>query len=116
VALELAQAREMADRLTEELNRRTPEAERLGNYYGGDHPLKFASEEFAKFFAARYQGFSDNWTQVVADSPVERLTVNGFQPYGAQKADKELWRVYMTNGLDADSQLAFLRAGVGRPG
>lgn len=112
MALELAQARELADRLTEELNRRTPEAERLGNYYGGDHPLKFASEEFAKFFAARYAGFSDNWTQVVADSPVERLTVTGFQPYGAQKADKELWRVWMTDGLDADSQLAFLDAGV----
>lgn len=112
MALELAQAREMADRLTEELNRRTPEAERLGGYYGGDHPLKFASEEFAKFFAARYKGFSDNWTQVVADSPVERLTVNGFQPYGAQKADAELWRVWMTSGLDADSQLAFLDAGV----
>lgn len=112
MALELAQAREMADRLTEELNRRTPEAERLGGYYGGDHPLKYASEEFAKFFAARYKGFSDNWTQVVADSPVERLTVTGFQPYGAQEADKELWRVWMTNGLDADSQLGFLDAGV----
>lgn len=112
MALELAQAREMADRMTEELNRRTPAAERLGGYYAGDHPLKFASEEFAKFFAARYQGFSDNWTQVVADSPVERLTVNGFQPYGAQKADADLWRVWMTSGLDADSQLAFLDAGV----
>lgn len=112
MALELAQAREMADRLTEELNRRTPEAERLGNIYGGDQPLKFASEEFAKFFAARYKGFSDNWTQVVADSPVERLTVNGFQPYGAQKADKDFHRVWLANGLDADSQLGFLDAGV----
>ena len=112
MALELAQARELADRLTEELNRRTPEAERLGNIYAGDQPLRFASEEFAKFFTGRYKGFSDNWTQVVADSPVERLTVNGFQPYGAQKADKELWRVWMTSGLDADSQLGFLDAGV----
>ncbi|MEU9839734.1 phage portal protein [Actinomadura sp. NPDC048032] len=112
MALNLAQARELADRLTEELNRRTPEAERLGCYYSGDHPLKFASDEFAKFFAKRYQGFSDNWTQVVADSPVERLTVTGFKPYGAEKADKDLWRVWMTNGLDADSQLAFLDAGV----
>ena len=112
MALTEQQAREMADRLTEELNRRTPEAERLGCYYAGDHPLKFASEEFAKFFADRYKGFSDNWTQVVADSPVERLTVTGFQPYGAEKADKELHRIWVTNGLDADSQLAFLDAGV----
>jgi hypothetical protein len=110
--VELQQARELADRLTEELNRRTPEAERLGNYYAGDHPLKFASADFSKFFADRYKGFSDNWTQVVADSPVERLTVTGFQPYGAEKADTDLWRVWLTNGLDADSQLAFLDASV----
>ncbi|WUI02100.1 phage portal protein [Spirillospora sp. NBC_00431] len=112
MALELQQARELADRLTEELNRRTPEAERLGNYYDGDHPLKFASEDFAKFFAKRYQGFSDNWTQVVADSPIERTTWTGFQPYGAEKADREFHRIWLTNGLDADSQLAFLDATV----
>jgi hypothetical protein len=48
--------------------------------------------------------------QVVSDSPVERLTVNGIMPAGMTEADKESWRVWQMNGLDADSQLGFLGA------
>ncbi|WP_055693002.1 phage portal protein [Streptomyces prasinopilosus] len=77
-------------------------------FYRGDHPLKFASDEFAKFHGDRYRDFSDNWTQVVADSPVERMTVTGFQASEETDADKELWKVWQVNGLDADSQLGFL--------
>jgi hypothetical protein len=72
--------------------------------------LKFASEDFAKFHGDRYREFSDNWVQVVADSPVERLTVTGFQASGEERADKELWEVWQVNGLDGDSQLGFLGA------
>lgn len=77
-------------------------------YYRGDHPLKYASKEFAKFHGGRYQEFSDNWTQVVGDSPVERMTVTGFLASGQTEADKDLWRIWQVNGLDADSQLGFL--------
>lgn len=113
MALTIQQARDLADRLTEELNRRTPEAERLTGYYRGRHPLKFASPEFAKHFSGRYGDFCDNWTSPVADVAVERLTVIGVQPHGEQSADTDLWRVWLENDLDADSQLGFLAAGVG---
>ncbi|WP_031067895.1 phage portal protein, partial [Streptomyces ochraceiscleroticus] len=73
-------------------------------------PLKFASDDFAKFHGDRYRDFSDNWVQVVADSPVERLDVTGFQASGEEKADKDLWQVWQMNGLDGDSQLGFLGA------
>jgi hypothetical protein len=82
------------------------------DYYRGLHPLRFASEEFREYFARRYAGFSDNWVPVVADSPVERLTVTGFQPYESDP-DKEAWRVWQVNNLDCDSQLGFLGAILG---
>jgi hypothetical protein len=45
--------------------------------------------EFRKYFANRYDEFSDNWVQVVGDAPVERLTVIGVKPYGrGLKADR----------------------------
>jgi hypothetical protein len=84
--------------------------ERNSRYYRGDHPLTFASEQFQKFHGDRYKGFADNWTQVVSDAPVERLTVNGIKPSGMTEADKDLWRVWQVNGLDTDSQLGFLGA------
>ncbi|QVQ55062.1 phage portal protein [Spiractinospora alimapuensis] len=98
--------------LEAELVSRSGEASRLNDYYGGVHPLRFASPEFREYFGQRYRGFSDNWTQVVADSPVERLTVTGVQADRAERADRDLWRVWQANGLDADSQLGFLGAGI----
>ncbi|WP_319054803.1 phage portal protein [Streptomyces europaeiscabiei] len=107
------QALQLVALLENELIRRRGAIDRYNAYYRGDHPLKFASPEFAKFHGARYRDFSDNWTQVVADSPVERLTVTGFLADGETRADKDLWRVWQVNGLDADSQLGFLGAVLG---
>jgi Phage portal protein, SPP1 Gp6-like len=110
VALTLEQASSLADRLTDELARRDPAVQRADAYYRGRHRLQFASSEFRKYFGDRYRDFSDNWTQVVADAPVERLTVTGIKPHGADEADAESWRVWQVNDLDADSQLGFLAA------
>src|SRR5262252_105432 len=73
----IEQARRLVDVLASELAARSGAVLRHDNYYRGRHPLKFASEEFQKYCAERYADFSDNWTQPVADSPVERLTVTG---------------------------------------
>jgi hypothetical protein len=100
----------LADKLEEELKRRRNKGDLYTNYYKGQQPLRFASDEFRKYHADRYKGFADNWVQVVADSPVERLTVNGFQPAGSERADDESWRVWLTNAMDVDSQLGFLNA------
>lgn len=108
-----AQALQLVALLENELVRRRGPIDRHNAYYRGKHPLKFASQEFAKFHGDRYRDFSDNWVQVVADSPVERLTVTGFLADGETQADKDLWRVWQVNGLDADSQLGFLGAVTG---
>jgi hypothetical protein len=105
------QARRLVDVLATELTSRSGSVLKHDRYYRGEHPLRFASDEFRKYCADRYAGFSDNWVQPVADSPVERLTVTGMQAPGEVKADAELWGVWQRNGLDADSQLGFLGAG-----
>jgi hypothetical protein len=102
------QALHLVQLLEAELIARSAGITRNDAYYRGKHPLKYASQEFGKFHGDRYRDFSDNWVQVVADSPVERMTVTGFQASGATDADKDLWRVWQVNGLDADSQLGFL--------
>jgi hypothetical protein len=107
----IEQARRLVDALMAELTVRASSAIRHDDYYRGKHPLRFASEEFRKYTAERYAGFSDNWVQPVADAPVERLTVIGFKAAGEEKADADLWGVWQRNGLDADSQLGFLGAG-----
>ncbi|MEU7314350.1 phage portal protein [Streptomyces sp. NPDC007083] len=104
------EARRLVDLLEDELRRRRPDIDRNNDYYRGTQPLRFASDQFRKFHGDRYRNFADNWVQVVADAPVERLTVNGIQPAGAERADVESSRVWQANGLDADSQLGFLGA------
>lgn len=104
------QAKALVETLEAELTARVPDIDTFEGYYRGEQPLKFASDEFRKFHGGRYKDFSDNWVQVVADSPVERLTVNGIKPYGADTADADSMRVWQANGLDADSQLGFLGA------
>ncbi|MCR3732200.1 hypothetical protein FHS35_009118 [Streptomyces umbrinus] len=104
----LGEALELVALLESELIRRRGDIDRHDDYYRGKHPLRFASQEFAKFHGERYRDFSDNWVQVVGDSPIERMAVTGFQAYGEHKADTELWKVWQVNGLDADSQLGFL--------
>ena len=104
----MEQALRLVQLLEAELIQRSRAITRHDSYYRGEHPLKFASDEFAKFHGDRYRDFSDNWVQVVADSPVERMTVSGFQASGETEADRDLWKVWQVNGLDADSQLGFL--------
>lgn len=106
----LGQALQLVSLLESELIRRQGDIDQANDFYRGKQPLKFASHDFAKYHGDRYKEFSDNWTQVVADSPVERLTVTGLQAAGEKRADKELWRVWQVNGLDCDSQLGFLGA------
>ncbi|WP_228979696.1 phage portal protein [Streptomyces sp. DH12] len=107
---DLHRAKALVETLERELDRRCGPIETYQAYYRGRQALKFASDEFRHYHGDRYRDFSDNWVQVVSDSPVERLTVTGIKPYGADKADAESMRVWQVNGLDADSQLGFLGA------
>src|SRR5690242_6608963 len=108
------EALKLVQQLTYELRRRRPFLERNENYYRGQHRLTFASAQFSKYFGGRYTDFADNWVQVVADAPIERLNVSGIRLQGETvETDDELWGVWEENGCDEQSDLAFLEAVIG---
>lgn len=104
------EALKILDKLTKTLNSRRADIAMLDAAYRGEFSLKFASKDFAEYFSEQYAGFSDNWTQVVADAPHERLGIVGIRHEGAKKGDDELWKRWLENEADAYSDLAFLDA------
>ncbi len=104
-----AQALEILQRLHGELRNRQADLTMYANYYDGIHPLRYASPQFASYWGSLFESFADNWCQVVVDSKTERLVVRGVR-IGEDLSDEETWRIWQTNGLDADSGLAFVDA------
>jgi hypothetical protein len=102
------QARQLVERLAQELRLRQVDIDRWNEYYDGEHPLKYATDAWKKQHGARYQNFSDNWVSVVANSPAERLALSGIRLTGETKADQDLWRVWQINGGDAESSAGFI--------
>lgn len=104
------QAISILDKLSTELRKRQPDVEAFEAAYRGEYRLKFASKDFSEYFAAQYDGFSDNWTQVVADAPHERLEVTGIRLDGEDKSDTGLWDRWIENEADYYSDLGWLNA------
>jgi hypothetical protein len=104
-----------ARRLTEELFR---EIEGRRNfvasteaYYRGKQKLRFASDKWAEYNASRYKDFSDNWCGPVANSPNERLRVDGFRlddDPSRSDDEKSLWRDWQANNMEAQSSQGWL--------
>lgn len=105
------------DTLVQELRNRLSDIQLYDDYYRGKHPLRFASQEFARNFGDRYTHFADNWTQVVADAPTERLSAMGIRLAGTspgeaefRSGDLELADIWAANEADAMSDMAWLDA------
>lgn len=95
--------------LQEQLSYRRRQADEHYAYYRGKHKLHYASDKFREYFSNRYSKFADNWVQVIAESPTERLAFQGLRLDGDERAaDKDFSRIWTMNGMDADSGLAFL--------
>lgn len=108
------------EHLTGMLAVRQPHIKKMEDYHAGDHPLAFASSEFREEFGRILEDYSDNWCELIADAPLERLKVTGFRfgvPNGddpapepesngpgnddddAESADMETWRIWRANRL-----------------
>jgi hypothetical protein len=84
-----------ANLLTDKIVARRPEILKSVSYYRGQEGrLRFASDEFRELLKTRFDGLSDNWCQVVADVPIERLEYQGFRPYGERSASSWLERIW----------------------
>jgi hypothetical protein len=112
--VDATEALSLAEKLAKQLASRQQDIFTRDAYYAGEQKLKFATTQWSEAHAKRYEGFSDNWSGVVADSPAERVQVTGFRlDDSAQmsEAEKALWRsTWQSNDLDAQSAQGFLEA------
>lgn len=97
-------------RLTEEQHSRLPQLRKLDDYYSGDHPLIFATQQFREAFGGLFDDFSDNWCESVVNAVDERLDVTGFRFGKDDKTDDEAWEIWQRNGLDTESKIAHTEA------
>jgi len=117
VALTAEQALDQVQKLYAQLAARRPDVARAEDYYRGKQPLRFASDKWREYHAARYERFCDNWCAPVANSPNERLRVDGFRlddnPERSD-AEKSLWRAWQANDMEAQSSQGFLESIISR--
>ena len=90
--------------LAVELDAAQHEIARYHDYYAGRHPLLFATEKFREAFGGLFKTFADNWCELVADVPRQRLRVTGFR-FGDEPGDADAWRMWQRNNLDLGSLL-----------
>jgi hypothetical protein len=79
-------------------------------YYEGDQPLHYATEKFNEVYGGLFHALSDNWCQIVVDSSVERLRVQGFRFGQQQEADGDAWDIWQANGLDGEANMLHTEA------
>lgn len=90
------------DSLLPLLTQQAEEAKLFRDYYGGEHRIANATARFHEIFGRFFPNAADNWCQIVVDSSVERLSVQGFRFGGVdQPADEEAWDLWQANGLDS---------------
>jgi hypothetical protein len=109
------QALDWVDRLYRVLSKRRPIIEQEFNYFRGDQPLVYATQQWRQFHQDRYKGFADNWCGVVARAPVDRLRIDGFST-GEDRtpAEKSLWDDWQRNELELQSKQGFLSSAVAK--
>jgi hypothetical protein len=78
-------------------------------YYAGDHPLPWLAPQARDEFRRILHMSRSNYMGLVVDALVERLMVEGFR-LGSAQADKETWRIWQANNMDADSDQVILEA------
>lgn len=95
------------DRLSRKLEGRRQDYERLEAYESGDHPLPEGDERARDLFKVFQRKARTNLCGLAVSSVRERLKVVGFRTGGSStnEVDKEAWRIWQANHLDADSDL-----------
>lgn len=106
-----AEALVITRKLHAEVCNRRRAAQEAEDYYRGKQSLKYASAKWREFHGGRYAGFADNWCAPVANTPNERLRVDGFRlDEDPEMSDDEkgLWKDWQLNDMEAQSSQGFL--------
>ena len=102
--------------LEQRLYERQPHISEMNAYYTGDHPLPFVTrahaEKIRNEFRQLLKDSRSNFAELVVDAVAERMSVEGFRLSAAddQQADNATWAIWQANGLDSESQVAFVEA------
>lgn len=105
------QAVDRVDRLYKRLAGRRPAIAQQEAYFRGEHPLAYATPEWATAHAQRFAGFSDNFCGVVGSAPAERTVLDGFhlgddsEPQSDD--ERELWDDWQRNEMPAQTSQGF---------
>lgn len=111
--MDAAEALRLTKHLYAELDNRRTNIRTAHEYYRGKQPLRFASDKWREFHAARYEKFCDNWCGVVANSPNERQRLDGFRlddDPTVSEDEKLLWSFWQANDMEAQSSQGFLES------
>ena len=76
--------------------------ERFEDYYLGDHDLEFATDRWKDVFGTVFEEFSDNWCQVVVDSVVHRMEIDGWKSEDDDAAAKLAEDIWDRNSLEVE--------------
>lgn len=100
------------------LAKRRPNIDILERYYRGEHPLKYATQEWQAAHAERYQDFSDNWCGVVGSAPGERTELYGFRlgedGENLSSDERDLMYAWEVNEGPAQSSQGFLMSTIAK--
>lgn len=113
MVLTLDEALKRVEQLYGKLAQRRPKVQLVEDYYRGRQRLRFASDKFQEYHADRYRDFCDNWCAPVANSPAERLRIDGFrldEDPAVSDTEKALFRDWQANDMDAQSSQGFLHS------
>lgn len=98
------------ERLWKQLQDRRKYADLMRRYYSGDHPLAMIQEKARPAFQRLLRQARSNYVGLVVDATSERIQVDGFRLGDEEVGDREAWRVWQANNLDADSDLVVTEA------
>lgn len=82
--------------------------EKMDRYYSGKQALAYLSPE-VKAAAGTLFNVAVNWPRLVVGSVEERIDVEGFR-LAEEQPDADLWRIWQSNDLDEQSQMAHAEA------
>lgn len=101
------------NRLYGQLTKRAPHLALMDRYYRGDHPVASLTEKARQGFMRLLRQSRSNYMGLVVDATAERIQVDGFRLGDEETGDKEAWRIWQANGLDARFDMVILEALVG---
>lgn len=111
--MDAIEAISLVNRIYRRLAARRDGIQQAEDYYNGNQKLNYATAEWMKQNAARYSGFSDNWSATVPNAENERLKHTGLR-ISDQGAASRIWDQWLRNEMEAQSSQGFLQSLIAR--